>query len=76
MRDKWYQKSGNGNDLFVSTRIRLARNLRGYPFPSSMTDEQRADLEKRVIEAVEQIGGLNLRVIALASCEKREVLAM
>ena len=35
----WYQEKCN-DDIMVSTRIRLARNLKSYPFPGSMTVEQ------------------------------------
>ena len=29
----WYQKNGVDGDVVISTRIRLARNLRQLPFP-------------------------------------------
>lgn len=35
----WY-KEQNNNDIIISTRIRLARNLKKYPFPNAMTDSQ------------------------------------
>ena len=38
---RWYQKSGTEGDVVISTRIRLARNLREYPFPVRMNDAQR-----------------------------------
>ena len=37
----WYNEK-NDNDIMVSTRVRLARNLKEYPFPSRMT-KQTAD---------------------------------
>ncbi len=36
----WYSKAGPHDDVVVSTRIRLARNISGIPFPSKMTVEQ------------------------------------
>ncbi len=41
MSVKWYEKSGECGDIVVSTRIRLARNLVEYPFPSRLDPEQR-----------------------------------
>ena len=38
--EKWYMKSGNEGDVVISTRIRLARNLRSYPFPNRMSQPQ------------------------------------
>ncbi|MGN0149022.1 MAG: protein arginine kinase [Clostridia bacterium] len=34
----WYEN--NNNDIVVSTRIRLARNLEGVPFPNALRDTQ------------------------------------
>ena len=35
----WY-KEKNEDDIIISTRIRLARNLLKYPFPNAMTEQQ------------------------------------
>ncbi len=48
----WYKTSGPRDDIAVSSRIRLARNLKGMPFPSRMTTEQRIELNNRVKEAI------------------------
>jgi len=45
---KWMEGTGPDNDVVISCRIRLARNLDGYPFPHFMSEEQ-AD---RIIHAV------------------------
>ena len=34
--EKWYIEKGNQGDVVLSTRIRLARNLREYPFPAKL----------------------------------------
>lgn len=46
---KWYNDSGLQDDIVLSTRIRLARNLKGIPFPGKMTEED----AKKVISLVE-----------------------
>lgn len=33
---KWYIGAGEQNDIVISTRIRLARNIEDYPFPASL----------------------------------------
>lgn len=48
----WYSKSAPMDDIAVSSRIRLARNLKGIPFPSRMSLEQRRELNKRVKTAI------------------------
>ncbi len=76
MSEKWYRKSGEQSDMVVSTRIRLARNIMGYPFPNRMTEEQNKEIKQAVRDAVAQIGGLTLEYIELSECPEREVLAM
>ena len=48
----WYTKSGEHNDIVVSTRVRLARNINGIPFPEKMTPEQFENLNKIVSDAL------------------------
>ena len=49
---KWYEKAGEHSDVIISTRVRLARNLVDYPFPNRMTTEQKAEVEKKVSDAI------------------------
>lgn len=44
----WATGPGEAGDIVVSSRVRLARNLQGYPFPMHSSDEDRA----RVLETV------------------------
>jgi protein arginine kinase len=44
----WYHIPGNQQDVAVSTRVRLARNLAGYPFP----DRLDASGARGILEAV------------------------
>ena len=37
----WYLEAGNDSDIVLSSRIRLARNLKDMPFPNKMNDETR-----------------------------------
>ena len=48
----WYDRKGPNDDIVVSTRIRLARNLRGIPFPAKMNKEQFEKVNNIVKEAV------------------------
>ncbi len=48
----WYQTEGPKNDIVLSSRIRLARNLSGIPFPSRMTNLERAELNAKVKKAI------------------------
>lgn len=49
---RWYTQSAVEDDVVVSTRIRLARNINGIPFPSRMTKEQMKQVNRLVRDAV------------------------
>ncbi len=48
----WYNVSAPQDDIAVSTRIRLARNINGIPFPSKMTAEQFKTVNEAVRKAI------------------------
>lgn len=47
----WYQQN-QADDIMVSTRIRLARNLKKYPFPNAMTLEQAKEATQTIRDSV------------------------
>lgn len=49
---KWYASVGADADTVVSTRIRLARNIAGIPFPSRMSAEQLKSVNESVRDAL------------------------
>lgn len=44
----WYKNSGNDNDVVLSSRVRLARNLSEYPFAEKLTKEQAEEIINKV----------------------------
>lgn len=48
----WYQNEAVNSDIAVSSRIRIARNLKGIPFSSKMSLEQKKELNKKVKSAI------------------------
>lgn len=61
--------------VVLSTRIRLARNLNDYPFPSWAKESQRSDIlsrcEAAVVELPKMKGGTHLDVADLSDLEKQ-----
>lgn len=49
--NKWYEQGGEQEDVVISTRIRLARSLPGYPYPQRMNAAGRRQIEQMVFEA-------------------------
>jgi len=48
----WLLKEGPHHDTIISTRVRLARNLAGYPFPAVASADDRSDINAQIREAV------------------------
>jgi len=48
---KWYEKSGTNADVVLSSRVRLARNIEGYPFDPRLSDEKATE----IIETVKNV---------------------
>ncbi len=63
----WYTKLGPQGDIVLSSRIRLARNLKSIPFTSKMTDENRLLIENQCKSALSE-----LKFISLASMSQVE----
>lgn len=53
----WYQEIGPKQDVVLSTRIRLARNVSGIPFSPKMTAEDANTLWEKAVSASERMGG-------------------
>ena len=49
---EWLRGTGPASDVVISTRIRLARNLRDFPFPPRASDESKAAVESILREPV------------------------
>ncbi len=45
---KWYEQLAPDNDVVISSRVRLARNLENYPFSGRITEEQAVGLVNEV----------------------------
>lgn len=74
----WYLETDKLNDIVVSSRVRLARNVAGMPFPSRMNDEMFTSLKNNVKTALEHVAlkGINLRFIEMNNVPENEIGAM
>jgi protein arginine kinase len=72
---EWARSSGDNGDIVLSSRIRLARNLRNYPFPHRATDSQLEEILTQTISAIDHIPTNNgkfttIRLDGLAPLER------
>lgn len=73
---KWYCDRGFQDDVVLSTRVRLARNLKGIPFPNKMSD---ADGEKVIKTVSDALSNLNykfnlIRLHEISDIERQKLL--
>lgn len=75
----WFNPSKPQSTVAISTRIRLARNIKGIPFPSRMTSEQFKtvnDLVKNAIYKSEEPLAKKLKYISMDNVPENERFAM
>ncbi len=51
----WMKGTGPHSEIVMTSRVRLARNLRGFPFPGFSQERQRIDLMEQVRPVVETL---------------------
>lgn len=54
--NKWYNITGNGHDVVISSRIRLARNLEEFPFTAKLDNNTSASVVEKVRDALSKLG--------------------
>ncbi|MHB9095743.1 MAG: protein arginine kinase [Eubacteriales bacterium] len=80
IHSKWMEGTGPDSDVVISSRIRLARNLSGFPFPHFLSEEQAGQVFQAVREAVSkeemvrEIGPLEFIDLAELTQTERQVL--
>ena len=75
----WLKEPSPDDDIVVSTRVRLARNIQGFPFAFNATQTERASILDRVREAigiggVEMMGQVDLWEMSGLDLRERELL--
>ncbi|RKX79983.1 MAG: hypothetical protein DRP87_01140 [Spirochaetes bacterium] len=49
---KWFHNAGAEYDTVISSRVRLSRNLGGYCFPWKMLENEKKEVEEKVLRAL------------------------
>lgn len=67
----WYQVKGNNEDTVVSSRIRFARNLQGYPFAEGLSAEKATEIISRIEQALDGLDFVKTDMNALSPTAAR-----
>lgn len=77
----WYNEYGKDGDVILSTRVRLARNIEGIPFPPVADNDQRQEVIDKCRKALidrgdDKLASMKLKLIDLQSMKLYEKQAI
>lgn len=52
----WYLQNGKESDVVISSRVRLARNLKEFRFPNKYSKEESAEILNKIKEITPSLG--------------------
>ncbi len=70
----WYTNFGASGDVILSSRVRLARNIKDFPFPHRASEEKQKEIISILSGAAEKIP--DTKFFDLSKMEKREKAAL
>ncbi len=74
---KWFEGTGLEEDVVVSTRIRIARNLKNYRFPQRMSIDESEKLTQEVLNAMKKLPrDVNYKFIRINSLSSTDRVVM
>lgn len=59
----WYDQHGPDQDVIISTRVRLARNIKGHAFPHLLKGQERKDLIREIASKVQQLDPVSFHLV-------------
>ncbi|WAH37366.1 protein arginine kinase [Alicyclobacillus dauci] len=71
---RWMKDGGPEDDIVLTSRIRVARNLQGYPFPILQTDSHANEIIEMVDKAIQSEPMRGLGVFELIRCRDLSAL--
>lgn len=74
--NKWYEMNSKNDDVVVSSRIRLARNLANYRFADRISAEEAVELIENVSEAVKKKYDGEFNCILMKDCSENKKKAL
>lgn len=77
-KNKWYYETGTLSEIVPSTRIRLARNLKRFPFENKITKEQQDELIQSIKLCLEQMkmGDNSFRYLHLHNMSQQDIFSL
>ena len=71
----WFAEPGKNDDVIISTRARLIRNLADFPFSSKMTEDDKARIQALAYDAFSGVEGWHFIDMSQISGPGRQILS-
>lgn len=76
MSAKWYLGTGAQNDVVISTSIHLARNIKQFSFPASLSMQDKLKVNSVVKNATEDISDYSFNYYEMKTLSQAEVVSL
>lgn len=73
---KWYYEKGDQSDVVLSTRVRLARNLEEFPFPSRLDSSGKSKVNALVKQALFENNTSDFQYIEMDSLTRTQAVSL
>ena len=76
MSAKWYLGTGAQNDVVISTSIHLARNIKQFPFPASLSMQDKLKVNSVIKNATDQLNDYFFNYYEMKTLSQAEVVSL
>lgn len=76
MGAKWYLGTGAQNDVVISTSIHLARNIKQFPFPASLSMQDKLKVNTIVKNATDELNSYSFNYYEMKTLSQAEVVSL
>ena len=76
MSAKWYLGTGAQNDVVISTSIHLARNIKQFPFPASLSMQDKLKVNSVIKNATDELSDYSFNYYEMKTLSQAEVVSL
>ncbi len=76
MSAKWYLGTGAQNDVVISTSIHLARNIKQFPFPASLSMQDKLKVNSVIKNATDELNDYSFNYYEMKTLSQAEVVSL
>lgn len=76
MGAKWYLGTGAQNDVVISTSIHLARNIKQFPFPASLSMQDKLKVNSIIKNATDELASYSFNYYEMKTLSQAEVVSL